>query len=153
MMIRGRARWAKILGAPQNGYKSTAEKNKEWSFEVEPDEDSLLALRQQGFEDRLKEKDGVITFKFKRKAYKVDGTAAKKIAVVDRKGQAWDQDTLIGNGSILNVKYNIRPWKDGDGQSADVLAVQVYELVPYEGGEQFPIDDDGDAPVKENEQW
>lgn len=137
-MIRGKARWAKILGAPVNGYKSKLEKNKEWTFDLEIDEETQAVLTEQGFGDRLKTKDGAVTFKFKRKAYKADGTASKPIKVVDAAGNDWDPEKLIGNGSILNVKYNVRAWQDGEGQSADVLAVQVWEYVPYEGGEQFP---------------
>ena len=137
-MIRGKAHWCKILGAPVNGYKSKLEKNKEWTFDLEVDENGQAQLREQGFGERLKDKGDHVTFKFKRKAYKADGTASKPIKVVDAQGNDWPEDKLIGNGSILNVKYNVRAWQDGEGVSADVLAVQVWEYVPYEGGEQFP---------------
>lgn len=153
MMIRGKARWAKILGKPVDGYKSKAEKNKEWTFDIELDADGRDALIAQGFGDRLKHKDGITTFKFKRKAYKADGTASKPIKVVDSQGNTWPDDKLIGNESVLNVKYNVRQWADGEGQSADVLAVQVWEYVPYEGGEQFPTREDSSDDNGDKEQW
>jgi len=145
-MIQGKAQWCKILGEPVNGYKSKLEKNKEWTFDLAIDENGQAQLREQGFGERLKDKGDMVTFKFKRKAYKADGTPSKPIKVVDAQGNDWPADKLIGNDSVLNVKYNVRAWNDGEGVSADVLAVQVWEYVPYEGGEQFPTKpmDEGD---------
>ena len=42
---------------------------------------------------------------------------------------------LIGNGSLCNIAYSIRPWTGfgGEGVAADLNAVQVLEHVPYEG--------------------
>lgn len=142
MMIRGLARYAKIVGKPIEGY-DPGEKNKEWSFDLVIDKATENALTEQGVGAKIKtdpkNADRYITFK--RKAYKADGTQSKPIKIVDGRGVDWIENTLIGNGSVLNVKYNINPWEFGKkkGVRADVIAVQVFEHVPYEGGEAFPV--------------
>lgn len=137
-MIQGKARYAKIVGKPVAGYDE-GEENKEWTFDLVIDEPTQAKLREEGFEKKLKEKDGEVFMTFKRKAYKKDGEAAKPIKIVDRTGSDWN-GALIGNGSVLNVKYNINDWTYGkkSGIRPDVIAVQVWDHVEYAGGEQFP---------------
>ena len=137
-MIQGKARYAKIVGRPGDGFEP-GEKNKEWSFDLVLNQPEIDKLAEEGI-NSIKEKDGVRFIRFKRKAYKSDGEAAKPIKVVDRFGNDWNMTKWIGNDSVLNVKYGVREWEYGKkkGTSADVIAVQVWEHVPYEGGEQFP---------------
>lgn len=141
-MIQGVGKWCKIVGAPHKGYDE-GEKNKIWSFDLYIDEPTVAKLVDEGVPHQIRtdEKTGEKFITFKRKAYKQDGTAAKPIAIKDSKAQDWDGETLIGNGSVLNVKYNVNEWTFGKkkGLRADPLAVQVWELVPYEGGEAFPV--------------
>jgi len=44
---------------------------------------------------------------------------------------------LIGNGSEVIVQYRTYEWSNrfGSGIGADLVAVQVLELVPYKGGQ------------------
>jgi hypothetical protein len=141
-MIQGRARHAKIVGKPVAGYDE-GEKNKVWEFDLVIDEATEGKLDEQGLGKRIKtdDKSGDRYIKFKRKAYKADGEASKPIKIVDKTGKDWPEGTLIGNGSILNVKYNINEWEFGKkkGVRNDVIAVQVWDHVVYEGGEQFPL--------------
>ena len=48
------------------------------------------------------------------------------------------QNTLIGNGSDVNVLYKTYEWNHKptgrSGKSADLQAIQVIDLVAYEGG-------------------
>ena len=47
------------------------------------------------------------------------------------------QNTLIGNGSTVNVLFKTYEWNhkptNRSGKSADLQAVQVVNLIPYEG--------------------
>lgn len=140
-MIQGKARWVKILGKPIDGY-DPGEKNKQWEFEVETDDQNRPKFVELEIEDKLKtDKDNVEFFKFVKKAYNKDGEANKPIRVVGPDGKDWDRKVLIGNGSTLNVKFNVQDWEFGkkQGKRISILAVQVWEHVPYEGGEQFPV--------------
>jgi hypothetical protein len=66
-------------------------------------------------------------------------------------------NTLIGNGSKVNVHYTTYEWefKGRAGVSADLRAVQVVELIPYntEADEAFDVvdgafvSDEGDEDI------
>lgn len=152
-MIQGRGKWCKIVGAPVKGYDD-GEKNKVWSFDLYVDAAAVAKLTDEGVPHQIRtdEKTGDKFITFKRKAYKQDGEASKPIAIKDNQGQDWDGKTLIGNDSILNVKYNVNEWAFGKkkGLRADPIAVQVWDLVPYEGGEAFPV---ADKRVNAAEVW
>ena len=140
-MIRGEARWAKIVGKPVEGYDE-GELNKVWTFDLYVDDATLAKLADEGVPDsqiKTNKTTGEKFIKFTRKAYKKDGEAAKPIQIKNSAGEDWD-GSLIGNGSIFNVRYNINEWTFGKktGKRADALAVQVWEHVKYEGGESFP---------------
>lgn len=151
-MIQGKARYAKIVGKPVEGF-DPGEKNKIWTFDLVIDEATVAKLTEEGVAHQIREDkntgDKYITFK--RKAYKQDGEASKPIKIVDDQANDW-AGALIGNGSVLNVKYNVNEWTFGKkkGLRADPLSVQVWEHVPYEGGEAFPI---ADKRVNAAEVW
>lgn len=138
MLIRGKAKWAKVLGNPVWGYEKTF---KEWSIDVEIDKETVAKLEAEGLKDRIKDKGDGPFIKFSRKELKQDGTPNKPIRVVDAKGQPWD-GKKIGNGSIVNVNFAINEYKPKKF-SANILALQVWKHVPYEGGD-FPVMEDGD---------
>lgn len=55
------------------------------------------------------------------------------LTVLDKDGQPWDEDVLIGNGSVCNIK--MYGYRNRDGLlNATLQLVQVLDLVPYEGG-------------------
>lgn len=148
-ILQGKARYAKILGKPVDGYDKT-EKDKQWEFELVIDKETEARL-PQGFTVREDEKSGDRFVKFTRKAYKKDGEAAKPIAVVNHKGEDWDRSIMIGNGSTLNVLFENKEWEFGrkSGFKNSVIKVQVWDHVPYEGREQFPTREDEDKPIGE----
>ena len=141
MLIRGKIKWAKILGEPVWGYENTF---KEWSCDVYVDKDTVARLEAEGLKDRIKDKGNGPYIRFSRKELKADGSPNQPIRVVDHKGEAWDKSKKIGNGSVVNVNFATNEYKKGKF-SANILSLQVWEHVPYEGGE-FPTrgdDEDG----------
>jgi hypothetical protein len=150
MMIQGKGYWARITGNPHNGYKSEAPQDRLWSFDLSIADDVVQKFKAAGIADKIKNKNdergNFVTWK--RKAIKKDGMPAKPIRVVDRAGQPWDPAKKIGNGSTLNVQFIIND-EGSPNPRPSVLAVQVWELVEYEGGgggdfEEFPVDASGE---------
>lgn len=137
MLIQGKAKWAKIIGAPVWGFENQF---KEWSVDVYPDDATVEKLIANGLKDKLKDKGNGRYITFKRKELKQDGTPNSPIRVVDHKGAPWDS-RKIGNGSVVNVNFAINEY--GAGKKApNILSLQVWDLVKYEGGDDFPIDKD-----------
>ena len=132
MLIRGKAKWAKVIGEPAWGYKN---QHKEWSIDVYVDDVTATKLKEEGLGEKLKDKGNGTYISFKRRELKQDGTPNKPIRVVDSHGNAWDT-RKIGNDSIVNVNFAINEYGKGE-KSANILSLQVWDLVPYSGGE-FP---------------
>ena len=147
MMIQGKGFWTRITGKPHDGYKSTADADKLWSFDLSIDDAVVKQFKDNNIGNKVKnkgdERGNFVTWK--RRAFKRDGDPAKPIRVVDRNGQPWDPTKKIGNGSILNVQFLIND-AETETPRPSVIAVQVWELVEYEGGgefEEFPTDENG----------
>jgi hypothetical protein len=141
MLIRGIGKWVKVLGEPVWGYQNA---HKEWSLDLYLDEETVHRLEVEGLKDKIKfnkaTNDPFMTFK--RREFKQDGTNNSPIRVVDHHGEAWNPNTRIGNGSILNVNFAVNEYGK-DKKSANILSMQVWELVKYEGAE-FPVKEDAD---------
>lgn len=88
---------------------------------------------------KIKDKGDGPFISFKRKEFKQDGTPNKPVRVVDHRGELWGNEK-IGNGSIVNVNFAVNEYGKGE-KSANILSLQVWDLVPYSGGE-FPVKDD-----------
>lgn len=138
MLIRGKAKWAKVTGEPHWGYES---KFKEWSIDVYPEDESLERLIAEGLKDKIKDKGNGKYITFKRKELKADGSPNQPIRIVDHRGEAWNPKTKIGNGSTVNINFAINEFKKNQKNVA-ILSMQVWDLVKYEGGE-FPVKEDG----------
>lgn len=138
MLIRGKAKWAKVTGDPVWGFENTF---KEWSLDVEIDEQTVEKLSENGLGEKIKDKGNGPFVKFSRKEFKQDGTPNKPIRIVDSKGNPWGGEK-IGNGSVVNVNFAINEYKKGKF-SANILSLQVWDHVPYNGGD-FPIKEDDD---------
>lgn len=136
MLIQGKAKWAKIIGEPSWGYEN---KFKEWSVDVYVDEATVEKLKSEGLGKKLKDKGNGTYITFKRKELKQDGSSNQPIRVVDHKGQPWDS-RKIGNGSTVNVNFIINEFSKTE-KNANILSLQVWDYVPYEGGE-FPTRED-----------
>lgn len=148
-MIRGTAKWCKLIN-PTPTYDKT---DKEWTFDLVLDTAAKKTLAGLGVAAQIKtNKEGEDVIKFSRRVTKRNPTnpdgprvPATPIRIVDKAGQPWDGKTLIGNGSTLNVQFAVNDKAMG-GKRASILAVQVWDLVEYEGRgdyEEFPVDDSG----------
>ena len=151
------AYWCKVVGAPVKGYD---EGSLEWSFDISVDnatidgKPALEVLKEAGLKDRIKNKgDEKGNFlHLKRNAVKKDGEAAKPIRLVDSQNKPWDE-RLIGNGSIVNVQTVVDDYGVGKTKKFTIrpLAIQVWNLVPFEGGGSFKTRADGDQPAAPQE--
>lgn len=153
MMIQGKVQWFKVLGKPVEGYEK-GEKDKQWEFDIVLTPALKAQLEALEFPGKVREyKDGTEYIKFTKKAYNKDGEANKPIRVVGPTGEDWDRSIMIGNGSTVNVKFNIQDWEFGKktGKRVSILAVQVWYHEPYEGGEQFPVREAVKKPL--GEEW
>lgn len=139
-ILQGEANYAKILGAAPPGYDNGPA---EWTFDLILNEDQVkdyLASGADKFYVKTNKESGAQYVKFTRKATKQDGEAAKPISVFGPDNKEWDQKVLIGNGSILNVKYTLNEakYKGTKRLKPSVLAVQVWTYKPYVGKSSFP---------------
>jgi hypothetical protein len=102
----------------------------------------------------------------KRNATNSQGKPGTQPRTVNAKRQPWDfkRDGLVGNDSLVNVQFFLNEYETDDGDtwnSANLSAVQVVDLVKYEGGSDFeeeegyageeldddyPFEDEDEAP-------
>jgi hypothetical protein len=139
--IRGKAHWAKVLGEPVNNY---AGDGREWTLDLTPDEKGVELLKELGIDSRLKNKDDergdFIAFRQREK--RMDGSLNKRISVSDKSGEPWPQDKLIGNGSVVDLKFNFKDYGKGKYPGVYPQAIRVLEYVPYQAVEFAPLDED-----------
>lgn len=144
MMIQGPIAWAKIIGKPQPGYDKL---KLEWSFDLGIDAKTKAKLEELGVGEYVKpnvnpknNKNHVLDMdyiKFSRREIKVDGSKAQPFKIVDENGKDWPEGKMIGNGSIVNVKFATNEKQSG-GLKPSAIALQVWDYKAYEGGEDFP---------------
>jgi hypothetical protein len=156
--IKGTAKWAHVLSPNQFGT---------YSIDIYPDQDTMethVALFEQ-MRDSAKEEvvaagkkirsladvfktddEGKTYLQFKLPTEDKDGKA-QVVPVHDVTGKKvpdWDQ--LIGNGSVVKVKYMAKPYYMNStkavGVSYKFFAVQVINLVEYTGGAGGGFDDE-----------
>lgn len=133
MVIRGKAKWCKLVGEPAWGYENAF---KEWSTDVYVDEETETRLVNESLEANIKDKGNGKYISFKRKELKADGSPNSPVRIVDHKGEPWN-GSKIGNGSVVNVNFAINEYKPGK-KAVNILSLQVWDHVKYEGGE-FPV--------------
>ena len=133
--VSGKAYWASVC-APNTTFEPS------WCIDVTLDEKTKVELESIGLNIHNKGDERGDFIKIKRKVMKRDGTEREAPTVVDSKRNPWD-NSLIGNGSDVNVKFKVYEYEYNKkhGVSADLIAVQVVNLIPY--GEDFDNVDDG----------
>lgn len=167
IIVRGILNYAKVLGKarPHTGLPKY-DKGPLWSVDVTPDAKSRKLLKQHGLEGKLKEpspKDSKRFLTGKDDTYlglkvllrRADGTDNKPPRVSDAQGNKWDEDTLIGNGSVGDLKIKVVDYGRGSDKGSYLQAIRVLKLIPYEGAGDFdPLDEDDEffgAPEDEDE--
>lgn len=137
--VQGKANYAKILGKAPPGYDNGPA---EWTFDLildEKGEEDYLKSGASDFYIKTNKDTGARYLRFSRKALKKDGTEAKPIIVIGPDGKEWDQKQLIGNDSVLNVKFSLNEieHKKQKRLKPSVLAVQVWEHKAYQSSGGF----------------
>lgn len=93
--------------------------------------------------DEYKNEDGKFEMiKFRKHASQKDGTPNDppklfgyfKSKGLDKAGKVITQETLLGNGTLVNAQLTVRKLNTASGKDMqlDLFGVQVVELVPYE---------------------
>ena len=159
--IEGKAYWAHLT-------KPTANFNKdgfEWSVDVAVDEDTVKELKSYGLGPKIKDnKEYSPYITFRRATVKKAGPKAgeknEPIRMIGPDGKTpWDTNVLIGNGSVIRVKFSVNENVGGPAKKkytrADALALQVFDLVPYVAPpkQEFEGNPVAEQPKEANADW
>ena len=143
-VIKGNAYWASIVSP-----NTTFDSDGVWSIDVgNLDKKNIEIAKNDGLEIKNKGDDRGDFVTVKRKVRRKDGSMNKAPEVKDAQKRTMI-NTLIGNGSEVNVLYSTYEWefKGRSGVSADLRAIQVTNLVPYnvdaDADEAFEVVPDG----------
>lgn len=172
MVVRGKTSYAKVLGDPVLNYSKDG---KEWKLDLLIDPAVEKEFKAAGIADRVKRKDGYldgkphVSFKqaeFRRNPDPITGEMKRNdpIKVTDILGDAWDQKTLLGNGTDVDVTFAVQDYGPGKKKGVYIRSIRVLKLVPYEGGGDAPPIEETDPfyaeaaaaaarKAKENEQF
>jgi hypothetical protein len=148
--LTGEIYWAKILGEPVANYNRDGN---EWTFDFEPDAESLKVLLDNGLEEKIKgrgynhgrtgqysERSPFV--RFVQKELRSNGKKNDPIAVVDALNRPWDPETKIGNESVVEVKANVADYGKGKPKGLYPQAVRVLEHKPFVRQEFAPLPED-----------
>ncbi len=133
-VITGKVAWASVI-RPVNKYKS---EDLEYRVSVEVDMDTIDLLNSLGSQKKYKKLidkktgDEVLPGRFMTFS-RPAGDNVAPLLVVDKEGNKVDQ--LVGNGSTAKVSIALIPYNSpefGSGVKAQLTAVQVLDLVPYQ---------------------
>lgn len=148
-VVRGKAMYAKVLGDPILNYSKDG---KEWKLDLVVDKAVQKEMKGYGIGERVRTKDGYadgqMFMSFKQKEFKTNGERNQPIEVVDILGKPWSQDKLIGNGSVIDVKFAIVDYGPGKKHGVYPRKIRVLEHVPYEGASFEPISEDDEYFAK-----
>tara|TARA_R110000737_G_scaffold18193_1_gene36146 strand:+ start:98 stop:604 length:507 start_codon:yes stop_codon:yes gene_type:complete len=144
------AHWAKI-GKPEKKYRS---EETQWSINAVCDAKVAKAWQKKGYAQKVRMMDvngeDMPYILLTKPTHRKSGDENKGVKVFDKYGKDLDPDS-IGNGSKVNIQYRTYDWEfQGDkGTKAELVAVQVVELVEYAGGGDNNEFDFADAPQAE----
>lgn len=161
--IQGLAYFAK-LSKPVQNYQRDGE---EWSIDVALTPDTVKELKALGLDSKIRPQnekhDNLPYITFRRATVKRAGPNAGQenspIRVVSPDGKTpWDTSVLIGNGSVVNVKFavhsNPAPKGKGVNTRADILSIQVWQHKPFVPGERSEFDANSEALQQAaNDSW
>lgn len=153
LVIRGKASYAKVLGDPIPNYNKDG---KEWKIDlILTDKGSIEEVKAAGIGDRIKRKESYWAanephLSMKQTELRKDGTPNRPINIVDAKGNPWPQDKLIGNGSIIDLKFVVIDNGPSKFKGVYPRSIRVLDLVPYEKEEFAPLSEDDEFYASEN---
>jgi len=137
--IRGKAFYAKVLGRPVPNF---GKDGFEWTIELEPNKEGKALLKDLGVDDRISKGEKGNRILFRQKEKRLDGTPNRPITVVDDNNHPWPQDKLIGNESIVDLKFNYKDYGKGKKAGLYPQGIRILEHVPYERVEFAPLKED-----------
>jgi hypothetical protein len=142
-VVRGKSMYAQILGDPVLNFSKDA---KEWKIDVVIDEGTAKEFKSMGIADRIKRKDtyleGQPHITFKQAEFRKSGDPNDPIPVTNILDEKWDDKTMIGNGSDIDVSFVVRDYGAGMKKGVYIRSVRVLKLVPYEKTEFKKLDED-----------
>lgn len=144
LVIRGETSFAKVL--PEQLSLNYNKDGKEWKLDLVIDDEVEKELKKQGLGDRVKYKDNYVDGRphitLKQPELRKDGTANDPLRIVDAKNQPWDTTKELGNGSVVDVKLNIKDYGKGKKKGVYIRAIRVVKLVEYVRDDFEPIRED-----------
>ena len=142
--------WAKVLGPARPKYNP--KDGNEWTVDLEFTKEQLKALAKEGFTVApflKKSRDGSYEYiRYSRDEKDADGNPQKPIPIVMGDGKTpWPQDKLLGNGTVVDIKYKLTDPYKVRGETRTKLVVfemMVRDHKAYEGGdtETFEVVED-----------
>ena len=138
MVIQGLAMWCSVQ-APNDKFPPPV-----YVTDLIVDEANAATLTAAGI--KVKDVDGELSVKAKRKQFRKDGTLNTKPNCVDANKRPFGD--LIGNGSLVNLQVNPYDWEFAGkkGRSLDFVGIQVLELVEFSGGNKDEFEASDVAP-------
>lgn len=138
-VIRGKLYWAKVIGDPVPNYNKDGY---EWTFDVALDEAGVKqakSIKALNIKDKDDERGKFLTFK--QKEVRASGDKNDPIRIVDANGNRWG-DEKLGNGTVADVKFEVRDYGKGKYPGIYPRAIRVLEHVKYESEEFAPLSED-----------
>ena len=130
-VLNGKAYWASVVTP-----NTTFDEDGVYSIDLAVDEENKKSAVSEGLSIKSKGDERGDFVSIKRKAKRKDGSLNRAPDIMDNMKRPL-QNTLIGNGSTVNVLFKTYEWNhkptNRSGKSADLQAVQVVNLIPYEG--------------------
>jgi len=141
--VRGIAHWAKVIGEPK---KDNFSDGRQWSIDVSLDDEGVKLFKELRIGDRIREpKEGDTRapfYTFKQAEFRRDGQPNDPITIVDTNNRPWPEGKLIGNGSVVDIKFKFVPASGAKKAGAYIRAIRVLEHVPYQSSEFAPLSSD-----------
>ena len=147
-VIQGKAYWASVMRP-----NTTFDSDGVWTVDVSLDaknkkiaEGDKLTIKNKG-DDR----GDYVTVR--RNVRRKDGSFNKAPQVMDSQKRVM-KETLIGNASEISVLYTTYDWefKGRSGTNADLRAIQIKNLVPYQNDTEDAFDVVSDGFVSEEDE-
>lgn len=137
MIVKGKVTYASVQ-KPNTRYTPR------WEINVYPSDEDVKKLEDAGVNVREDKETGESFIKASQNVARKDGTENDPPRVVDAAKNPFDK--LIGNGSICNVKFALWEYDSfgSKGVKPILEAVQVIKHVPYDGDEDFEVEESED---------
>ena len=148
-VIQGKAYWASIVN-PNTTFNSDGV----YSIDVSLDAKNKKVAETDGLTIKNKGDDRGDFVSIKRNVRRKNGDFNTKPTLMDSQKRNM-KDTLIGNGSEVSVLYSTYQWefKGRSGTNADLRAIQVTNLIPYQDDmeDAFDVVPDGFVAEEDSE--